>query len=346
MLDHRDVTLGRHAAPRHRCEPARSRRYLPGQVLFGFALTCLCAGPLAAQTRESPGIEPPTYSISLDNDFLVGWAVGHGTDFEYTHGAHVRIRGPHRWRTEFEIGQELYTPRWNLDFVLEGARPHAGLLYGAARTYFSAAGLRHQVTVLGGVIGPAAGGEPLQRFMHHVFPTMQRLGWEHQIETTPALQLAWTAERPLLALTALPGPVIHMELTPQLELQGGTLYRSAQAAARAELTLGSAWPFRQSGAHRAPGTPASSVTLPRGAAITLWARAGTRWVQHNALLTDRVYGDTQPSTVPLSRIPNYTLGIALRLGRYAIEYSGTRRGREYAWEPTSFTYGTLSFARW
>jgi hypothetical protein len=311
-------------------------------LLIAGAAVCMIAPPAAAQLRNAPGGEPPSYSISLDNDFLVGWAVGKGTDFEYTHGAHVRFRGPRRWHSEFEIGQELYTPRWNLDFVLSGARPHAGLLYAGFRRYFSAAALHHQVTLTGGVLGPPAGGEQLQRVIHRIFPTMQRLGWEHQIMTKPVLQLTWAAERPLIALTALPGPVIHAELVPQVELQAGTLRRTAQAAARASLTLGSAWPFRQSHVRDAAAVP----SLPRGAAITLWARSGTRWVAHDGILTDRVYGDEQPGTVPIPRVASYTLGVALRWGRYAIEYSGTRRGREYVWEPKSFTYGTLSFVRW
>jgi hypothetical protein len=80
--------------------------------------------------------------------------------------------------------------------------------------------------------------------------------------------------------------------------------------------------------------------------VTVWARYEMAWVADNALFTSQVYGSVQPGTVPLPRVSTATVGIALRWGRYGVEYSLTALGREYSTEPGSFRYGTVSFVRW
>jgi len=317
-----------------------------GRVCLCVAIACACAHPLVAQTRDEPAGELPAYSVSFDNDAFAAWVTEHATDFEYTAGTHVRIRGPRAWQTEFEIGQELYTPRRNAPTVRPGDRPYAGLLYGAVRTHFAALHLQHTVTVLGGVIGPPAGGAEVQDAVHRLLGNPLRVGWPHQIETEPALGVAWSAERAVRTSQLLPGVPLRAELSPQVGLESGTLRSAARGALRAAVTWGSVMAEQSSPSDALRRAAGAGARGPSGVYVSVWARYEMAWVTQNELLTSRVYGSVQPGTVPLPHVTMATVGIALRWGRYGVEYSLSRLGREYRTEPTSFRYGTLSFVRW
>jgi hypothetical protein len=317
-----------------------------GRVCLCVAIVCAGARSLVAQTRDEPAGELPVYSVSFDNDAFAAWVTQHATDFEYTAGTHVRIRGPRAWQSEFEIGQELYTPRRNAPTVRPGDRPYAGLLYGAVRTHFAALHVQHTVTVLGGVIGPPAGGAEVQDAVHRLLGNPLRVGWPHQIATEPALGVAWSAERAVRTSRILPGVPLRAELAPQIGLEGGTLRSAARGALRAALTWGSTTAGESVPPYALDQTTRGRMRGPSGVSVTVWARYEMAWVAQNELLTSRVYGDVQPGTVPLPHVTTATVGIALRWGRYGVEYSLTRLGREYRTEPTSFRYGTVSFVRW
>lgn len=317
-----------------------------GRVCLCIAIACACARPLVAQTRDESTGELPLYSVSFDNDAFAAWVTAHATDFEYTAGTHVRFRGPRRWQTEFEVGQELYTPRRNATTVRPGDRPYAGLLYGAIRTHFAALHLQHTVTVLGGVIGPPAGGAAVQTAVHKLLGDPLRVGWPHQIETEPALGVAWGAERAVRTSRLLPGVPLRAELTPQIGLEGGTLRSAARGALRAAVTWGSATAGESAPPYALDQAVSAGMRAPSGVSVTVWARYEVARVTQNALLTSRVYGSVQPGTVPLPYLTSATVGIAVRWGRYGVEYSLTRLGREYRTEPSSFRYGTVSVVRW
>jgi hypothetical protein len=317
-----------------------------GRVCLCVAIVLACARPLAAQTRDEPRGELPLYSVSFDNDAFAAWVMEHATDFEYTAGTHVRLRGPKAWQAEFEIGQELYTPRRNAFTVRKGDRPYAGLLYGAIRTHFAALHLRHTVTVLGGVVGPPAGGEQVQDAVHHLLGDPPRVGWPHQVETEPALDVAWIAERAMRTSRLLPGIPLRAELAPQLGFETGTLHSVARGALRAAVMWGSAGVDELSPTLALGRAASAGMRKPSGVAVTVWARYEMARVTRNALLTSPVYGSVQPEAVPLPYVTTATIGIALRWGRYGIEYSLTALGREYRTEPSSFRYGTVSFVRW
>jgi len=94
----------------------------------------------------------------------------------------------------FELGQKIYNPQTgNIPSSSNVDRPFAGYLYiGASLNllYKNESNLKLSAQI--GVIGPAAGGEQAQKFVHKTFGFYPINGWKYQIQN--AFQLNLSAE--------------------------------------------------------------------------------------------------------------------------------------------------------
>jgi len=96
-----------------------------------------------------------------------------------------------------KFGQSMFTPRdySRTDLILDD-RPYAGLLYMGLSWNRRRHGPEAKLEVLDtreitlGIIGPWSLAEQAQNAVHQVTRSYKFLGWEHQLESEPAIQLA------------------------------------------------------------------------------------------------------------------------------------------------------------
>ena len=156
---------------------------------------CLFAGVSAyAQTR---GHE---IGFQSDNDSFLG----QGSDRYYTNGFFLNYRHAidfskmkhsndvANYIAGFEIGQKIYNAQSgrlpSADFV---DRPVAGYLYlGISGNIIYKNEASVKVTARVGIVGPAAGGYPIQKFIHNTFGFYELNTWQYQVRNAPQLNLS------------------------------------------------------------------------------------------------------------------------------------------------------------
>jgi hypothetical protein len=154
-------------------------------------LTLLCLFVtlgLFAQTRSHE------FAIQTDNDSYLG----QGSDRYYTNGIFFYYRKALKADNDlqnkvlgFEIGQKMYNPQSgyvpNADFI---DRPFAAYSYIGSTLnllYKNESNLKLSAQI--GLVGPAAGGEPIQKLIHNTFGFYHLNGWQYQITNDVQLNL-------------------------------------------------------------------------------------------------------------------------------------------------------------
>lgn len=161
--------------------------------LFLLAI-CLFAGAgTFAQTR---GHE---IGFQSDNDSFLG----RGSDRYYTNGFFLNYRHAvdfskmkhhddiANYIVGFELGQKIYNAQSgrlpSADFV---DRPVAGYLYlGLSGNIIYKNETAVKLTARVGIIGPAAGGYAIQKFIHNTFGFYELNTWQYQVRNAPQLNL-------------------------------------------------------------------------------------------------------------------------------------------------------------
>jgi hypothetical protein len=143
---------------------------------------------LFAQTRSHE------FAIQTDNDSYLG----QGSDRYYTNGIFFYYRKALKADNDlqnkvlgFEIGQKMYNPQSgyvpNADFI---DRPFAAYSYIGSTLnllYKNESNLKLSAQI--GLVGPAAGGEPIQKLIHNTFGFYHLNGWQYQITNDVQLNL-------------------------------------------------------------------------------------------------------------------------------------------------------------
>lgn len=90
------------------------------------------------------------------------------------------------------LGQQIYTPNntRRSDLILDD-RPYAAWLYVGFSAHFQNSAQSHALELDVGVIGPEAGGKPIQNGFHDLIHTYRAEGWQNQLATEPTLQLSY-----------------------------------------------------------------------------------------------------------------------------------------------------------
>lgn len=159
-------------------------------VAILFIASCLAA---SAQSHSSEA------GLRTDNDAYLF----EGSDRYYTDGIFLFYRQALKTVNNtklqnkvlgFELGQKIYNPLTaNISSAGFIDRPFAGYLYAGSSLnllYKDESNLKLDVQV--GVIGPAAGGEGTQKFVHNAFDFYPVNGWKYQIKN--AFQVNFSAE--------------------------------------------------------------------------------------------------------------------------------------------------------
>jgi lipid A 3-O-deacylase len=148
------------------------------------------------------------FRINYENDYFTA------TDFDYTQGILIEKVHPaighffltkilwHPTNSDYKYGLALehnaYTPKEIDRYEIQyGARPYAGVLM--LKTFLIATNderkRRISVSFDAGVIGAAAGGEWMQKTIHHLTNYIQPEGWHNQIQNDIALNYQVNVEK-------------------------------------------------------------------------------------------------------------------------------------------------------
>lgn len=156
------------------------------------------------------------FSFVLENDLFAN------TDRHYTNGARFSwltaegkepdwlekvgkafpmFYGAKDIRVAYALGQNMYTPR-NIARRNPNPddQPYAGWLYGSVGLIGETGSRLDQLLLTLGVVGPASGAEPTQKFVHRITGSTQPQGWDEQLKNEPTAQL--TYERSWRALAS------------------------------------------------------------------------------------------------------------------------------------------------
>ena len=213
-----------------------------------FLLLFLLAG------YASPAASPPDSLRLISPLRLLGYTYANDlffrTDYYFTQGmtlnlvhpalAHSPVnyllaKGPAGSTQYFgiKLRYDGFTPlRIQDDVIRAGDRPYSAYFY-ASFYRISNQTLRHRrlTTALEvGFIGPAAGGKPLQTFLHQLTGNAAPRGWDYQIRNDAVLGYHLTFEQQLFATS-------HAELIGSAEASLSTLYTYASAGTKLRIGL-------------------------------------------------------------------------------------------------------------
>lgn len=182
---------------------------VPMKTLPAALLAFLCCIPAYAHAEGRDNI----LTLVVENDLFGG-----GTDRNYTSG--VRL-GYIDINSEFpgfahdladmlpvfdinetssifySLGQNLYTPEITQAEMDEGDRPWSAFLYGSVGMVTFTGNHSDEIEATLGIIGPAALGEPTQKWIHrHISNSPEPQGWDNQLHNEPGFMLAWQRSYP------------------------------------------------------------------------------------------------------------------------------------------------------
>ena len=174
---------------------------------------CIAVVLLWSTTLNAQDTVTGVWSTTVEND---KW--GRGSDSNYTHGTRINYRteeSPHWLKriagglgcrrctnptsTEYEFGQEIYTPYGiYLPGLIEHDRPYAGWAYAKATlqtehpTRNPRLGEFSKMGFQIGIVGPASLAEESQKLLHNLKGLDEPLGWDHQLNNEPGLVISYS----------------------------------------------------------------------------------------------------------------------------------------------------------
>jgi lipid A 3-O-deacylase len=268
------------------------------------------------------------FRIFYENDFFSG------TDRDYTQGIYIEKVHPALRKNPFvnilwhpacddikyglAVEHDAYTPNLiYLPAIQYGDRPFAAALF--LKTFLTASSYqradRITTSLSTGIIGPGAGGEQMQRAIHHWIHYTQPQGWHNQISNDLVLNYQVNYEKQLISCDG------WLSLSTYNSVRLGTL--SDKLTTGFELMLGK---------FHSPFT-----------ANTSGHRAKFQWyfyeqpminlVGYDATMQGGLFNHTSPYTIPSSDIERlvfqHRAGLVLILNRIYLEYYQTGNTIEF-----------------
>lgn len=261
--------------------------------------------------------------LDIDNDSLLF----RRDDGFYTSGLRLtqsfRVRaqdGTHSagWR----IGQQLYTAsdiKLLPEQITRFDRPYAGWIYGGVFTQVTHAdGSEAALGLDVGCLGPCAGGESTQKFLHRILSQPQPRGWDSQIKNEFGLVLHAGGRGPRVML----GP--DVDIRPGMSVRLGNIFTdlTGEAVMRAgQLQLSD-----------------------KNSNLFGFLRAALRAVVYDATLQGGLFSNQEARTVKPERWAHEVeLGLQWQRRQLGLRLSVLRRGNEIHGLPESF--GAQNFFR-
>lgn len=242
----------------------------------------------------------------------------------------------------YSVGQNLYTPHdISRKDHIPGDRPYAAFLYASAGLSTITNNHIDDLEITLGMVGPAALGEPTQKFVHHVVNSPQPQGWSHQLKNEPGLILAWNRRWPERFSYETLGWMSAIQ--PHAGITLGNVYTYAAGGLSLRLS-----PYRgqwQDAPIRVrPAIPGGGSFFVKEGVFAWYLFGGIegRAVARNIFLD----GNTFAKSYDVNRkifVGDATGGLALAYGRTRLSYAITYRTKEFQGSPGSGdVFGTIS----
>lgn len=299
------------------------------------------------------------FTFKIEND-----AFPSGDDDHYTNGVEgawtfktdpehwtrVMARAVPSWQPEnlsgyvtYRIGHQMFTPEdIEQDELQIDDRPYAGLIFGGVTLYAEEQSVGHRststLTLDLGLVGPATGGERLQRGVHEIIDSPIPRGWSHQLNNEPFANLGyakrWWHQRQLGGM--------ELEFGPSYGGAVGNLYTYLSAGA------GLRWGHNvpQILNHASIGPPSSGAPLFLATGDFSWVAYGNiegRYMAHNMLLDGNTFRDSH-SVDRKHLVADVQVGLAFLWDRWQLTIANVWQSREFQEQSNHGRFGAISIS--
>jgi hypothetical protein len=223
------------------------------------------------------------------------------------------------------VGQEIYTPEntWTTALVVDD-RPYAGWAYGSLTVFGERDKAINEMTLELGVIGPAAGAERTQAFLHREKDVDPARGWHHQLDNEPGAVL--TYKRGMRAPLGREGGAFRHDVSPYFEGAVGNVRTYAGG--------GVTW---RSGRN----LDGARVTSP---GWRMFADVNAKLVGRNALLGGYTLSGSEYAVQEEPVVVTVGAGVEYFAPRFRVSFTRERRSREFIGQYEPDEYGSISFS--
>lgn len=332
-------------------------------ICLGVFLTAAPASASTIQTSAESRLEnidkKRFFSLALENDSLAS-----GGDRNYTNGArlsyfninskippfideiadHVPGFDINRTTSIFwSLGQNLYTPA-DITQAEENVRdrPWAAWLYASTGLATVTDNHIDELELTLGIVGPAAQGEEVQKFVHRRLNADDPRGWDNQIHNEPGLMVSWRRRWPEIAGADFAG--FHLGAEPEIDITLGNVY--TYAGTGMTLRLGPATDLWQDTPPRVrPAIPGTGYFERPEDNFGWYLFTGIegRAVGRNIFLDGNTFRNS-PSIDKKPFVGDISAGAALIWRDLRLSYSLTYRTKEFYGQDDSDAFGALSLS--
>lgn len=262
--------------------------------------------------------------------------------------AHATIfPGDARLRANFALGHNMYTPEdiSDPDPILDD-RPYAAWLYGTLGLVGENGKNLDFAALSIGMVGPAAGGEAFQKFIHKVIDSPEPQGWMNQLRNEIVVQLFYEhLWRDVLVLEHAPlfqDLGIEFDFLPHLAGALGNAF--VHGATGLTMRVGNDLPSDFGPPRIRPSLPGSEFFVPsRTFGWYLFAGFELRAVPHNLFLDGNTFAESLSVDKHLF-VGDLQLGAALAVGVLRVSFTYVFRSKEFTTQRRPDQFGALSLA--
>ncbi|HCD32664.1 MAG TPA: hypothetical protein DER01_09670 [Phycisphaerales bacterium] len=335
------------------------------QYLF-LGMLCLVLLPLVNASAQEEQISKDNHwalTLYTENDSSY-YVPGSTADRYYTHGSKLVLTHQPQLADRFSeklgtllpinghapvdtalgyvFGHNIYTQDNIANTVANpNDRPYAGWLYGGMFLQRSVEDREMDHIELNmGVIGPAALGEPIQKFVHQISDSPEPKGWDSQLHDEFGINFIYKHKWKFNLLGETQDG-FAMQAIPQAGFVVGNVNRDANAA----ITLRAGWHIP---ADFGPGRlddVLSATANPWAKDLSFYAfvRAGGKYVEHDMFVS----GNNDHDSLGVAEehwVGEFEYGMALAWKRLMIHWSNRHVTEEFKHQERSHIIGTWMFS--
>jgi lipid A 3-O-deacylase len=295
-------------------------------------------------------------TLTLENDLFGG-----GGDRNYTSGVRLTwfdtgTESPYAMRmvdrlvpmfsinettsVYYSIGHNLYTPRNILTSVPDPRdRPYAAFLYGAAGLTSITKNRMDNLEATLGVIGPAALGRPIQKFVHRFSDSDDPQGWGSQLDNEPGVMLSWQRLWPETYTAEVQD--MHFRVSPYIGTTLGNIYTYANTGLLFQF-MPQAYKWQSAPLRVRPSMPGSGYfSVPEHTfSWSIFAGLDVRAVGRNIFLDGNTFHDG-PSVDKKPLVGDANMGVAFTYGHTQLSYTLNVRSEEFHGQPRPDLFGAV-----
>jgi hypothetical protein len=195
-----------------------------------------------------------------------------------------------------------------------------------------------------GIVGPAAGGEEVQKWIHELIDSPEPMGWANQLQNELTLQLtlsrAWRQSHLLAGWKFLENLNLEMDWMPQVGAALGNVF--IYGAGGASLRLGNDLPADFGPPRLRPSLPGSEYFVPsRKFGWYLFLGFEGRAVARNLFLDGNSFQASQ-SVTKNYLVGDVQSGLALTFGRVRLAFTYVARSKEFTTQRAADQFGALT----